>query len=137
MVVVCVLLWFVKLLFLFCTKCISDEECVVHSFLPSYTATKMDDQSFDLTHLHKRGNQKENKIQSKEREREELTKFKKKKEKHVTTKKMKNDGLVFRISGHLSFDKILKKGRKKRIQSKNKSPPPSYYISLSTHKRKN
>jgi hypothetical protein len=50
---------------------------------------------------------------------------------------MKNDGLVFRISGHLSFDKILKKGRKKRIQSKNKSPPPSYYISLSTHKRKN
>lgn len=69
MVAVCVLLWFVKLLFLFCTKCISDEECVVHSFLPSYTATKMDDQSFDLTHLHKRGNQKENKIQSKERER--------------------------------------------------------------------
>lgn len=30
---------------------------------------------------------------------------------------MKNDGLVFRISGHLSFDKILKKGRKERIQS--------------------
>jgi hypothetical protein len=27
---------------------------------------------------------------------------------------MKNDGLVFRISGHLSFDKILKKRRKKK-----------------------